>query len=290
MLESIKDFRFILIITIILGVTIIVNYISNRIIKKFIANKLEHKEQDVTNYKFLQHFVSTVIFVVGIGIALSTIPGFEAIGHSLLASAGVLSLVIGVASQQSIGNMVSGVFIVMYKPFRINDKITIDNKVGRVEDINLRHVILRDLENNRIIIPNSIISNQIIVNSNLNDERVCKRIDIGISYSSDVDKALAIMQKEIANHPLSIDPRSEEDKINNLPIVKAKMVSLGDYAVTLRAWAWANSPEESFDMFCDVLRTIKKQFELNQIDIPCPPGPGYTSTPNNTTGALTSSN
>lgn len=268
--DFLKDFRVVISISIVFVITIIVNYVASRLIKKFIENKLAQQNTDVTGYKFLQHFATTIIFVIGIGIALSTIPGLESIGHSLLASAGVFSLVIGVASQQSIGNIVSGVFIVIYKPFRINDKIQINDKIGRVEDINMRHVILRDLENNRIIIPNSIINNEIIVNSNLSDERTCRKIEVGISYDSDVDLAIQLIQTEIAKHPLFVDVRTEDDVKKNLPLVKVKIVALADSSVTLRAWAWANSHEEGFELYCDSLMSIKKAFARYNIEIPFP--------------------
>lgn len=90
----------------------------------------------------------------------------------------------------------------IFKPFKINDKITINNFIGTVEDINLRQVVLKDAENNRIIIPNSVISNQIIVNTNMHDTKCCKIIEIGVGYDSDIEKALEIIKDEISKHPL----------------------------------------------------------------------------------------
>lgn len=79
---------------------------------------------------------------------------------------------------------------------------------GIVEDITLRETILRDFENNRVVVPNSMISSQVLVNANHTEDRICKFIDIGIGYSSDAERAMSIMAEEIINHPLHIDNRT----------------------------------------------------------------------------------
>ncbi|WP_223255546.1 mechanosensitive ion channel family protein [Flavobacterium sp. LM4] len=165
-----------------------------------------------------------------------------------MAGACVISLVAGLASQQALSNIVSGIFLVIFKPFKINDKITIDKFVDTVEDINLRQVVLKDAENNRIIIPNSVISNQIIINTNMHDTKCCKIIEIGIGYESDIDKALQIMKDEIAKHPLFIDTRIPENKKQKQLLVIARVVALADSSVTLKAWGWAKNSTDGFVM------------------------------------------
>ncbi|HAI39544.1 MAG TPA: mechanosensitive ion channel protein MscS, partial [Maribacter sp.] len=92
-------------------------------------------------YLFINHIVTAVIYIIGIAVALVQIPELKLMGHSLLAGAGVLSLIAGLASQQALSNIMSGILIVIFKPFRINDKITIRGSfTGTVEDINLRQV------------------------------------------------------------------------------------------------------------------------------------------------------
>ena len=164
----------------------------------------------------------------------------------------------------------SGIFLVIFKPFRINDRITINNFTGTVEDINLRQVVLKDVENNRIIIPNSVISNQIILNTNMKDTKCCKAIEIGIGYESDIEKALKIMQEEVAKHPLFIDTRTPVNIKDNIPLVVARVTALADSSVNLKAWAWAKNTSEGFIMYCDLLQSIKKRFDAEDISIPYP--------------------
>jgi small-conductance mechanosensitive channel len=270
MIDYLKDFRILIFIAIIAITTIILGAITDKLLRYLLYRKQSNKDYDATGFKFLKHLIITVIYLLGFAFALIQIPEFKIIGHSVLAGAGMISLVAGLASQQALSNIVSGIFLVIFKPFRINDKITINNFVGTVEDINLRQVVLKDAENNRIIIPNAVISNQIIVNTNMHDTKSCKIIEIGIGYDSDVEKALEIMKDEIAKHPLFIDTRTAETKKQKAPLVIARVVALADSSVTLKAWAWAKNSTEGFVMYCDLLQSIKKRFDEANIDIPYP--------------------
>ena len=270
MIDYLKDFRILIFIAIIAITTIILGAITDKLLRYLLYRKQSNKDYDATGFKFLKHLIITVIYLLGFAFALIQIPEFKIIGHSVLAGAGMISLVAGLASQQALSNIVSGIFLVIFKPFRINDKITINNFVGTVEDINLRQVVLKDAENNRIIIPNAVISNQIIVNTNMHDTKSCKIIEIGIGYDSDVEKALEIMKDEIAKHPLFVDTRTAETKKQKAPLVIARVVALTDSSVTLKAWAWAKNSTDGFVMYCDLLQSIKKRFDKANIDIPYP--------------------
>ncbi len=83
---------------------------------------------------------------------------------------------------------------------------------GIVEEITLRHTIIKDFENRRIIVPNSVISDDIIINSNITDENIRKWVEFGISYDSNVDKAIKIIQEEAEKHPYFIDNRTKGRK------------------------------------------------------------------------------
>jgi len=270
MLNIKTDLKLLSIILIILFGTFILGFIVERVLRRFIRRRLAQKDFDITGFKFLKHLVITIIYIIGISFALIQIPEFKIIGHSLLAGAGVISLIAGLASQQALSNIMSGIFLVIFKPFRINDRITINNLTGVVEDINLRQVVLKDAENNRIIIPNSVISNQIILNTNMKDSKCCKTIEIGIGYEADIERALNIIREEVAQHPLFIDTRTAENIKDNVPLVIARVVALADSSVNLKAWAWAKNTPEGFIMYCDLLQSIKKRFDEENISIPFP--------------------
>ena len=123
-----------------------------------------------------------------------TIPKLKSLGVTIFAGAGILAAIIGFASQAAFSNIVSGIFIVIFKPFRVGDIVKISNLYsGIVEDITLRHTVISDFENKRLIIPNSVISAETIHNSNILDNKICNHIWYGISYDSDVDLATSII-------------------------------------------------------------------------------------------------
>ena len=188
-----------------------------------------------------------------------------------MAGAGILAVAVGFASQQAMSNIISGFFIVLFKPFKINDRLTIrDSLSGIVEDITLRHTVIRNFENRRIIIPNSIISDEIVINSDFADDKICKWIDINISYDSDIDTAKQIIATEIIQHPLHLDVRSSEQIEAGEPEVAVRVLSLGEYALNLRAWAWTKDSPDAFVLSCDVYESIKKRFDKEGVEIPFP--------------------
>jgi small conductance mechanosensitive channel len=194
------------------------------------------------------------------------------VAQSLLAGAGIFALAFGLASQHALSNIVSGIFIVMFKPFRVNQRIKIkENLHGLVEDITLRHVIIRDFENRRIIIPNSVISQEMIINADIEDIKICKWIELNISLDSNIDHVREIMQEEVKNHKFFIDNRTIEQIENDFPLVPVRVIEIGPYYIKMRAWAWATNSIEAFEMGCDLLESIKKRIDnAPDISIPVP--------------------
>jgi len=265
------DFRALAAVLVTLAITAFAAWLVQRILSRALARYREHRQVDEIGTRFVRRLVIAGIYLIGISTALTHIPEFRTLGHSLLAGAGILTIVGGLASQQVLSNIVSGFLIVLFRPFKTGDRITINNTwTGVVEDITLRETILRDFENNRVVVPNAVLSGQVLVNANHTDERICKFIEIGIGYKSDMDRAMAIMAEEIIKHPLHIDHRSAEQVQRAEPIVPVRVISLGSSSVNLRAWAWADNPADGFVLQCDLLRSIKQRFDAENIEIPFP--------------------
>jgi small conductance mechanosensitive channel len=263
----------IILIAIILFLTATIAKLMNMLLHKSFQKASKRLKIDHTKYSFIKHLTSGVIYLIGISIAIYVIPSLRALSVSLLAGAGILAVVIGFASQQAFANVISGIFIVIFKPFRVGDRINIgvtSEMRGIVEDITLRHTVIRNFENKRIIVPNSIISNETIENSTIGDEKICKWVDFGISYDSNVDKAKKIIMEEAVKHPEHIDNRSEEEKNNNDPIVRVRVVSFGDSSVNLRAYVWCSNATAAFKLGCDLNESVKKRFDKEGIEIPFP--------------------
>ncbi len=233
---------------------------------------LKNIKVDTTQFNFIRHFISGMIYFLGVMAIIYSIAPLRAIAVSIFASSGILAIIIGFASQQTFSNLVSGVFISLFQPFRIGDRVSFIGKgtTGIVEDITLRHTIIRTFENRRIIIPNSVISDEMIENANLIDEKICNFLDFGISYDSDIDKAMNIIKDEVIKHRFFLDNRTEENIKNGDEPVPVRLISFGDSSVNLRAWAWAKDSAEAFVMKCDLNKSIKERFDMEGIEIPYP--------------------
>ena len=258
--------------TILFLLVIFVTVLVVKICRKIMNRSYKLKELDPTQFTFLKHFLSGIIYFVGILTATYTIPAFRSLVISIFAGSGVLAIIIGFASQQAFSNIVSGIFIAVFKPFRIGDRIKFLGKdtFGIVEDITLRHTLIRTFENKRVIVPNSVISNEIIENADIVEDKVCNHIEMGISYDSDIDKAIEIIKEESVKHELFMDNRSQEDiALGELP-VSVKLVRFGDSSVNLKAWVWTKDSASGFKLKCDLNKSIKERFDREGIEIPFP--------------------
>jgi small conductance mechanosensitive channel len=128
----------------ILLATFLVAFLVNRLFGRLIKRSANILNNDPTNYQFLRHAVIGLIYLVGLGAAIYTVPSLRTIANSLLAGAGILAVAVGFASQHALSNIISGVFIVIFKPYRINDRLQVRELEGIVEDITLRHTVIRD--------------------------------------------------------------------------------------------------------------------------------------------------
>ena len=256
-------------------VAIIIAFVISKVLRilidRFIKRSSNKLKIDHTQFNFLKNAVTFIVFMGAIIFIFFTIPKLKALSLTLFAGAGILTAIALFASQQAFSNIISGIFLVIFKPFRVNDILDVGNlPKGVVEDITLRHTVLRNLENRRMIIPNSVISSEILINSSIVDELICNFLDIGISYDSDLDKAIEIMRSEAEAHPHYIDNRTEEEKKNGDLPVRVRVMGFGDSSVNLRAFVWSKDHSTGIEMKSDLNKTIKAQFDRNGIEIPFP--------------------
>lgn len=264
------NFRLILYLGFISVVTILFASSVNIWFRRSVERKLETHE-DPTVIKFLRYIVVFFVYATGTLFALLAFPSLKGVAQTALGGAGVIALIAGVASQEALANLVGGVFIITFKPFKIGDRIKVtDSMVGTVIDITLRHTVLRNFENKMIVIPNAMINKEKLVNFDLGEMKICERIEIGISYDSDVSLAKKIMQEECEKHPLILDNRSAIDILNGKPVIRVALTAINDSSVTIRVWAWARDFSHAFEMRCDLLESIKARFENEGIEIPFP--------------------
>jgi small-conductance mechanosensitive channel len=225
-----------------------------------------------TRISLLKKFVSALIFIGAIIGILFFVPGFKNAAYSLLAGAGIVAVVIGFAAQKTLANVMSGISIALYSPFRVGDKLKIFEEYGIVEDISLRHTVIKTWDNKRLVIPNSLIDDKEIINYSLHRERVLWTINMGISYDSDIDEAKEIMLNLAKKHENNIEfeefDKHSGKKAKREPFVR--VTGCGDFAVNIRLYYWCEDAWIAWKMGYDLTEQIKKEFDKKGIEIPFP--------------------
>ena len=243
-------------------VTFIVSRILRFLVGRFFRAAARKLKVDPTRYNFFKNAVDFILFFVAMVVIFRSIPALHTVGTTLLTGAGVLAAIVGFASQAAFSNIISGFFLVIFKPFSVGDRVRIGQLyTGDVEDINLRHTTIKDFENRRVIIPNSVISNETIINSTITDEKTCMFVEVAISLSSNIDQAIKIIQEEAGRHRYYIDNRTDIEKTRGEHPVMVRVMTFLDSGIHLRASVWAKDPTDGFDLKCDLNKSIKERFD-----------------------------
>ncbi len=249
-------------ISIAIVATVIVVRLINRALVIYFKFASEKLKVDETTYTVVRRIIIVTIYVTGGIVVISLIPGLPDLVLGMAAGAGIAAIVIGFAAQRALSNVFSGISIAIFRPFRVGDVVEMENEYGTIEDITLRHTVIRTWQNKRLIIPNSRISEETIINWTIGDLTVLWAVDFGISYDSDIDLARSIILDEINKHP---DVMHEEDRE-----AKVRVTELGDFAVNLRALFWVRDRPTAWGTGAEIRESVKKRFDREGVEIPFP--------------------
>lgn len=245
----------------------VLSTIARKTFNKVFQLASESLQIDSTRFNFVKNAVTFVIYVWFTIWVCEVIPALRHMGTTLFAGAGILAAIVGFASQQAFSNIISGIFIVIFKPFRVGDSVRIGTDVsGVIEDITLRHVIIKNPENRRVVIPNSLISSQVIINSSIVDERVYSSLELTIDHHANLDVAMQIVHEEIAQHLDFLDGRSEEAIEAGKPMIYVQVFQITEIGVHIRGHFWAKDNISAIIMKTDLLKTIFDRFNSTGID------------------------
>src|SRR5438067_2484652 len=169
----------------IVGVVLFVTVVVARVIDRRIARR-EVSREAMTRYRVLRRSITTAVMVVGLLSALLVIPQVRAVAGGLLASSGVLGIVVGFASQRTLGNFVAGLLIAFTQPVRLGDSVTIEGTGGVVEEIGLIYTFVRTRSGDRLVIPNEKLASDTIRNSTIRSREKVAEITIQVPLGRDV--------------------------------------------------------------------------------------------------------
>ena len=234
----------------------IIIIISSRIafyLRRFLKRTFDRMNIDLSLSKFLISLTNAITYAIVIFMALEKI-GIPS--TSILALLGSATLAIGLSLQESLGNFAGGILILVMRPFGVHDYIVSEGVEGQVLNIGLVYTTLRTVDNRQITIPNGTLSNAVITNVTAQEKR---RIDltIGISYSSDLKQAKAILERIYRE-----DPQIIQDE----PIT-VYVSELADSSVILGSRGWA-ATEDYWNARWRIIEKTKLEFDAAGIEIP----------------------
>lgn len=237
--------------------------VLTRLLRRAIHALIDHDPKEHLDRMTLSFISNLATFVMWIVLALifcHAVPALNKLTTSLLAGVSIVSVVIGFAAQSTLGNLVSGISLVIYKPFRRGDRLQLTTptglETGIVEDLSLGYTVLRTFDNRRIVLSNGTIANQIMINLSSVDLRVMMTPTISIGYNSDIAKARAIILELAHAH----------DDV--LEVVGCPVVNLGASSVDLSLRAWCADASSAKGVEFDLLEQIKTRFDEAGIEIP----------------------
>ena len=236
--------------------------VTIRYLQSRVAHKTDSKIDDIL-FDLLIRFSNFIIYTVAIVIALDLL-GINVV--PFVAGAGVAGVAIGFAAKDTLSNLIAGVLLIIDRPFEVGDRIEVWSAPagsatwGDVIDIGLRATKIKTTDNIVIIIPNNEIMLRDIINYTIISDDIRLRINIGIAYDADLQKAKrAILQVAQATEGVTEDPPP-----------KVVVRNFGESSVDLQLRVWIHDARRRMDTISDITDKIKETFDAEGIEIPYP--------------------
>jgi len=225
------------------------------IISKITKRVLIKANVDKTLISFVQHLTYFGIFLLAIIAALHRLGVQTA---TLVAIVGAAGLAVGLALQGSLANFAAGIILIFFKPFKVGELVEVGGIHGHVREIQIFNTIIHTLDNRRVILPNSKVTSENIINYTRIERR---RVDLvfGISYGDDIKKAKKILEGVVGS----------DERILKDPPPDIAVCELGDSSVNLVCRPWIK-PDDYWGVYFDTLENGKIQLEAGGITIPFP--------------------
>lgn len=224
-----------------------------------------------TSLQFLKNSIKFFIVLIALFYIIMTVPSLRSKATLIFSGAGILAAIIGFAAQAALSNLIAGVFIVVFKPFRVGDYIKLDEeRIGIVQDITLRHTVINNFENKRLIIPNSIISTESVLNHTIEDSHILSFNNFKLGLFADLDLAKRIIEEEALKLDGVIDYRTPTEVLTTTNQIEVRVIDIHESYIHIRAYVWINDPFLEFKIKCALKEAVHKRFVKEGVDLPIP--------------------
>ena len=188
------------------GVVITIAFIAWVVtrINKYVFRRIQKRRKGL-ELIFFERLNAAIILIAAFIITVSFFSGFDAIWQTLLGGTAIISAVLAFAAQDVIKDILAGLMISIHKPFETGDRIVLnDGTAGTVEGMNMRHVVLIGVDTQRIIIPNSMMNSQKIVNFSYGRADKSVQLKYAVAYDTDMEKAKAVIAAAVEASEYSV--------------------------------------------------------------------------------------
>ncbi|PLW93605.1 MAG: mechanosensitive ion channel protein MscS [Marinilabiliales bacterium] len=225
------------------------------IIKKALFRNQRLKKLDSGNTYALFQIIRYAIWVISIGFMLETIGVKVTV---LVAGSAALLVGIGLGLQQTFNDIISGIILLSERSIKINDILEIDSDVVKIQSIGLRTSKGLNRDDISIIIPNSLITNNKVINWSHQSRKTRFRIDVGVAYGSDVDLVIKLMEESAFEHP----------DIFDRDLIEARLVNFGNSSLDFQLLFFSKNIFRIGKVKSDIRKIINQKFKENKVTIP----------------------
>ncbi|MBD1260820.1 mechanosensitive ion channel [Maribacter polysiphoniae] len=241
-------------------VTILMIFLMTKLILSLIKKTLysgRYGKLDKGSSYALFQIVKYVLWVIAIGFVLETL-GIKL--TVLIAGSAALLVGIGLGLQQTFNDILSGIILLSEKSIKIEDVLEIDGDIVKIQSIGLRTSKALNTDDVSIIIPNSLITTNKVINWSHQTMKARFRIDVGVAYGSDIDLVIKVLEESAFEHPDVYDRESTE----------ARLVNFGNSSLDFQVLFFSQSIFRIGKVKSDIRRSISRKFADHHIDIPFP--------------------
>lgn len=235
-------------------------WLFNRLIRKGIRTVLVRDPEeriDRTTIHFVTKLVHIAVYFLAFLLFAHLVPAIRHFGTALLAGFGVVSVVLALAAQNTLGNIIAGIAILLYRPFKVGDTVQLQTlnsvETGALETLGLGYTIVRTFDNRRVVVPNSLMAAQATVN--LSDPRMMAIVSIGLDYGADVDRARKVLTEIAEAHPLVRE------------VVGCPVAELSSNGVMLSLRAWCDGVGDAAKVRSDLYERAKARYDEQSIGL-----------------------
>lgn len=250
-------------------ITVVIAKIFTTILEKLVDHAMKKDARASMPFKYLLKIIRTVIYVIAVFAILMNVKPLQSISTAILGATSVMTVVVGLAAQETFGNFIAGFFIVIYQPFHVGDMVNLPEKniSGTVIEITFRHTILNTIENTKIIVPNSTMNSAIVEDKAFGQKTYIRNLSLTVAYNTDIDKLERVITDVVINTDGVIDTRSVEAQEKNLPI-NITVNEFLDSGIQIRFPFTTKSLGKSVETASKIRKSLLVAFRENEIEIP----------------------